>query len=260
MILFLTLLLRQLLVPRQPTIEICCFVLCTLIPDITFIICFDGKVLQQFYSFCVLASILLPDSGHLFKSQEKIFMIPRNFLGGGSSSRKSKILESQLWSQNQNKMFNGNTKPCRGEHICLSCQQRNLSQHISRLWIKNNLWPYTKYGNQRQFCKPCRNHLRRSLESGAFRERSAGCFPEQRQLILKLFSLTQVEDSPDSHKHSSSLLTHSRKRLRTAMFLIKSRIYTVSFVSALDNYSLYIFPAGFALFNVVYWLDTFNWI
>lgn len=116
MILFLTLLLRQLLVPRQPTIEICCFVLCTLIPDITFIICFDGKVLQQFYSFCVLASILLPDSGHLFKSQEKIFMIPRNFLGGGSSSRKSKILESQLWSQNQNKCLTETRNPA-GENI-----------------------------------------------------------------------------------------------------------------------------------------------
>ena len=90
-------------------------------------------------------------------------------------------------------------------------------------------------------------------------ERGLLLFPEQRQLIIKLFSLTQV-DSPDSHKYSSSLLTHSRKRLRTAMFLIKSRIYTVSFVSALDNYSFYIFPAGFALFNVFYWLDTFKWI
>ncbi|XP_020605499.1 gamma-aminobutyric acid receptor subunit beta-4-like [Orbicella faveolata] len=74
----------------------------------------------------------------------------------------------------------------------------------------------------------------------------------------KLYS--SVEDSPDSDTHSSSLLTHSRKRLRTAMFLIKTRIYTVSFVSALDDYSLYVFPAGFALFNVVYWLDTFKWI
>lgn len=82
------------------------------------------------------------------------------------------------------------------------------------------------------------------------------------KLAHRALDCSQVEDSPDagSDTHSSSLLTHSRERLRTAMFLIKTRVYTVSFVSALDDYSLYMFPAGFAIFNVVYWLDTFKWI
>ena len=82
------------------------------------------------------------------------------------------------------------------------------------------------------------------------------------ELAHRALVCSQVEDSPNtgSDTHSSSLLTHCRKRLRTAMFLIKARIYTVSFVSALDDYSLYMFPAGFAIFNVVYWLDAFKLI
>ncbi|XP_078375408.1 gamma-aminobutyric acid receptor subunit beta-1-like isoform X2 [Oculina patagonica] len=68
------------------------------------------------------------------------------------------------------------------------------------------------------------------------------------------------EYSRESDTHSSSVLTHSRKGIRTAMNFVKTRIYTVSFVAALDDYSLYGFPVVFALFNVVYWLDTFNWI
>jgi len=130
-------------------------------------------------------------------------------------------------------------------HRCLKrvFLSKTISSHTQSMEIKNNS------------CKPC-NSYHHIIFARAFHElvhRVLYC-------SIKLLFFTQVEDSPDSDTHSSSLLTHSRKRLRTAMFLIKTRIYTVSFVSALDDYSLYVFPAGFALFNVVYWLDTFKWI
>lgn len=76
----------------------------------------------------------------------------------------------------------------------------------------------------------------------------------------KYFHCPQEEYSRESDTHSSSVLIHSRNGIRTAMNFVKTRIYTVSFVAALDDYSLYVFPVVFALFNVVYWLDTFNWI
>ncbi|KAJ7394674.1 hypothetical protein OS493_000495 [Desmophyllum pertusum] len=72
---------------------------------------------------------------------------------------------------------------------------------------------------------------------------------------------SNAEDNHESDAHSSSpFITHSTERLRSAMSFVKTRMYTVSFAAALDDYSLYVFPAGFALFNVVYWLDTLKWI
>ncbi|KAM7447463.1 hypothetical protein ABFA07_004463 [Porites harrisoni] len=57
---------------------------------------------------------------------------------------------------------------------------------------------------------------------------------------------------------SNSFSVYPIDQLKAVIAYLKSRVYTTSFISSLDDYSVYLFPAGFTIFNFAYWLNTFK--
>jgi len=74
--------------------------------------------------------------------------------------------------------------------------------------------------------------------------------------VKKMRKLKQeVSSSEEDDNASGTFSRYPSERFKKAILYIKSRVYTLSFVSALDDYSIYLFPAGFVIFNLVYWLN-----
>ena len=70
-----------------------------------------------------------------------------------------------------------------------------------------------------------------------------------------VFLSQQEKEDLESNSFSVYPIVH----LKAVIAYLKSRVYTTSFISSLDDYSVCLFPAGFAIFNFAYWLNTFKW-